>query len=247
MSVRCVIPARYDSTRFPGKLMVNIFGKTLIQRTFESAQKCKKIDEIYIATDSEIIKEHAESFGANVLWTSSKPKNGTERIIEALSYFEPLQKASAILNLQGDHPCVDPGTMEAVISSLLENDDAHIATAVCPIKTVEEFLMPQLVKCVFDQKKSALYFSRSPIPHHPKGAMINAHAHIGLYCYRPSFLHKLATMPLAPLQLKEDLEQLQFLEWGYKIQVAIVEKGSIGVDVPTDINTLEEFLCKNPQ
>lgn len=219
-------------------------GKTVLQRTYESALRSTSVDEIYVATDSEMIKEHVEGFGGKVLWTSTKPINGTERIIEAMHSFKPLQEAKAILGLQGDHPCTPPETIDAVIQSLLDHPESSIATAARPIENWEEFRAPQFVKCVLNKKGSALYFSRSPIPHHPAGAPLSALVHLGLYCYRPSFLQKLATLHPSPLQKSEDLEQLQFLEWGYPIQVAVVDKGGLSVDVPQDLVRLNEFLCQ---
>ncbi|MBI3901180.1 MAG: 3-deoxy-manno-octulosonate cytidylyltransferase [Chlamydiia bacterium] len=242
MSVICVIPARYHSTRFPGKLLVNVLGKSLLQRTYESALLSSAIDEIYIATDSIPIKTHMESIGAKVLFTSSQPINGTERIIEAMEHFEPLQKAEVIVNLQGDHPCTPPKTIEKTIQALLANPTSSIATAARPAATQEELLAPQMVKCVLNSQGSALYFSRSPIPYHAPNAPLAALIHLGIYCYRPSFLQQLATLPPTPLQKKEDLEQLQFLEQGFPIQVAIVEEGSLSVDIPQDLKLLEEYL-----
>ena len=244
MSVICVIPARYNSTRFPGKLLVDIQGKSLLQRTYESALNAASLDEVYIATDSEEIQEHMESLGAKVLLTSTKPINGTERIIEAMKNFEPLQKAEVILNLQGDHPCTPPETIGSVIEALLANPGCSIATAARPITTWDEFLAPQAVKCVIDQKGSALYFSRNPIPYQRPNTPLSALLHLGIYCYRPSFLEKLATFTPTPLQQQEDLEQLQFLEWGFPIQVAVVHEGSLSVDVPQDLKSLEEYLCR---
>ncbi|MDE3055862.1 MAG: 3-deoxy-manno-octulosonate cytidylyltransferase [Verrucomicrobiota bacterium] len=243
MSVICVIPARYRSSRFPGKLLVNILGKTLLQRTYESALRATSLDALYIATDSEEIKTHAEGFGAKVLWTSQSPLNGTERIAEAVSRYDELQRAKAILNLQGDHPCMPPETIDAVTRALITHPQASISTAARPIASSEELFSPHIVKCILDRGDKALYFSRSPIPYHKKEAPVSALAHLGIYCYTPSFLQRLPSFSSTPLQLQEDLEQLQFLELGFSIQVARVEKGGVSVDVPEDVPFLEKYLC----
>ncbi len=240
MSVICVIPARYNSTRFPGKLLAKAQGKTVLQRTYECALRCPDVDRLYVATDDERIGEHVGQFGGEVLWTSSKPRDGTERIIEALSRHEKLQQAGAILNLQGDHPCTSPNTMSAIVQALLSDPHAAMSTAAAPIRDPRDFLAPQVVKCVFDKSGSALYFSRSPIPYKSPAGFL----HIGIYCYRRSLLEQLGSLPPTPLQECEDLEQLKILEWGYRIKVALVEEKTPSVDIPEDLDKLEEYLCR---
>lgn len=241
MSVVCVIPARFNSSRFPGKLLVKAQGKTVLQRTFESAAQCKLLDAIYVATDHEAIAEHIKSLGGEVIWTSSSARDGTERIGEALQTHSDLKKASYIVNVQGDHPCMAPSTIEAIITALQKDGSASLSTAVSPIQTKEDFLSPHIVKCVFDQKGNALYFSRSPIPHSHWEA---AYSHIGIYCYRSLFLKTLLEEKSTPLQEAESLEQLKVLEKGYRIKIAIVHEPNLSVDVPQDLIKLEEYLCR---
>lgn len=242
MKTVCVIPARFQSGRFPGKLLAKVQGKTVLQRTFESALRCPDLDALYVATDDERIAEHIRSLNGEVIWTSPTCKNGTERIAEAFFLHTPLQSASFIVNLQGDHPCTEPTTISAILEILKQNPSALASTAVCKLQNEEEYLSPHLVKCVFDQEYNALYFSRSPIPF---GNFSHAYGHIGIYCYRSSFFLDLQKKPPTPLQLLEDLEQLKILEWGYQMKVAVVDETPLGIDTPQDLAKLEQVLCQN--
>jgi 3-deoxy-manno-octulosonate cytidylyltransferase (CMP-KDO synthetase) len=244
MTVACIIPARYNASRFPGKLLKKARGKTVLERTFENAKRCRRLDSLYIATDDERIATHGKEIGAEVLMTSSKPRDGTERAIEALGRTPALQTASYVLVLQGDHPCTPPEMIEAIVDALTASVDAVLSTAVAPISSVEDYLCPHIVKCVFDKEKYALYFSRSPIPHSKKELPDAAYAHIGIYCYRRSFLERLASLKPTPLQESEDLEQLKVLELGYRIKVALVGEKTPSVDTPLDLEKLEEYLWK---
>ena len=236
-----MIPARLTSSRFYAKLLAKVQGKTVLQRTFESASNCSSIDSLYVATDSQEIAAHIEDLGGNVIWTTSNPKDGTERICEALQNHPELKKASCIVNLQGDHPCMRPSTIEAIIKELERDPKASLATAATPIRSEEEFLSPHVVKCVFDQERRALYFSRSPIPY---GKFYAAYAHIGIYCYRTSFLQGFHMKKPTPLQEAENLEQLKVLEGGDRVKIAIVDEIALSVDVPSDLVKLEEYLWK---
>lgn len=243
MSIACVIPARYQSTRFPGKLLAQAKGKTILQRTFEQALQCKTFDAIYVATDDERIKDHIASLGGEVIWTSPSCPNGTARIGEALAKDLRLQKAHLIVNLQGDHPCVEPATVDALVHALQEDSSAEMATPVAPLTEKDLYLSPHVVKCVFDAKGYALYFSRSPIPYTPPGRPIKAYAHVGVYAYRTPFLKKLLKTAPSPLQEQEDLEQLMVLENGHRIKIAIVNEVPLGIDTPEDLKKLEILLC----
>ncbi len=244
MALACIIPARYNSSRFPGKLLAKAQGKTVLQRTFENALRCKGFDSLFVATDDERIAEHVREIGGEPLWTSSAPRDGTERAIEALGRTPALRQASAVMVLQGDHPCTPPETIEAIAKALEEDPTAVLSTAAAPISNREEYLSPHVVKCVFDRSGSALYFSRSPVPHNPEGRALQAFAHIGIYCYRRAFLEKLAALKPTPLQECEDLEQLKVLELGYRIKVAIAAEKTPSVDTPEDLVKLEDYLCK---
>lgn len=245
MKIACVIPARYNSSRFPGKLLFKAAGKTVLQRTFEKAAQCSQLDAIYVATDDEQIAEHIRSLGGDVLWTSPNCKNGTDRIIEALQNYNQLQAADIIINLQGDHPCTSPDTIRSIVECLEKDPEAVMSTAVVPLTNRLDYLSPHVVKCVFDEKGNALYFSRSPIPYFRPDQDLTAYAHIGMYGYRTSFLLQLHSLECTALQEIEDLEQLKVLEKGYRIKVAIADEMILGVDTPQDLVKLEQYLCQS--
>lgn len=243
--VIAVIPARFGSTRFPGKMLAPISSKSLIQRTYENARTSPLFDEVVIATDDKRIYDHVESFGARAFYTSPDCLTGTDRIIEVIQKGH-FKDADCILNIQGDIPLLEPSVMQNVVDALLNDSSASVSTAVISIKSLEELLNPSIVKCVMDNKQRAMYFSRSPIPGVPSGKFntsTNYYHHLGVYGYRPEFLLELAQLPPTPLQLAEDLEQLKILENGYRIAVAIVDSASFGVDHPEDIKKVEHILC----
>lgn len=244
MKVIGVIPARFKSSRLPGKPLVVISGKTLLQRTFESAKKCKDLDDVYVATDDEKIADHVRSFGGIAILTSEACKNGTTRIYEAFNKDKKLHVADIVVNIQGDHPCIEAQTISQVIEVLKCDEIATIATAVTLIK-YEDAISPNIVKCVFDCNYNALYFSRSLIPFRKTlNESNNFYYHVGLYAYKRSFLLNYDQLKGGVLQETEDLEQLQFLENGHRIKVAIVEDNPLGVDIFDDIEKVEKFLCK---
>lgn len=241
------IPARYASTRFPGKPLAFIMGKTLIQRTYENALRCKDLDQVIVATDDQRIYNHVLEFGGTAVMTSESCATGTDRIVEALHQFPELLKAEVILNIQGDEPCVDPSVIEAILSCLKKDPSAVMSTAVSPLIDREQAMSSSVVKCVVDQNENALYFSRSLIPGHRSGQFQPSARylkHIGIYGFRTEFLLVYAGLEATPLQIAEDLEQLKVLEHGYLIKTALVEHESVGVDLPEDIQIIEQLLCK---
>jgi len=242
MKTICVIPARFNSSRFPGKLLVSVRGKTILQRTFERAAGCKAIDGLFVATDDEKIAEHIKGFGGEVIWTSPSCINGTERIVEALKVRPELQKAEIVVNVQGDHPMTSPEAIGMAVHLLKRDPKAQMSTLATPLVDLEDFQSPHVVKCVFDQDGNALYFSRSPIPYSAKGVPKGAYHHVGLYAYRTSFLLSSLDYPTTPLQGQEDLEQLKVLERGYRIKVGVISEVPIGVDTPGDLVKLEKCL-----
>jgi 3-deoxy-manno-octulosonate cytidylyltransferase (CMP-KDO synthetase) len=243
MSTICMIPARFNSSRFPGKLLERARGKTVLQRTFENASRCKELDAIYVATDDERIATHMDQLGAEVIWTSIGCKNGTERIAEALKIRPELQQAEIVMNVQGDLPCTSAESIGSVVRLLKNDGGAVMATAVVLIKNAKEFYSPHVVKCVFDHQSNALYFSRSPIPYSRQGMPKKAYHHIGLYAYRTKFLLSLLERTPTELQIEEDLEQLQVMELGFKIKVAVVEDIPLGIDTPQDLRKLKKQLA----
>jgi len=242
-----IIPARYGSKRFPGKMLAPILGKSLIQHTYENAQRSPILKSIVIATDDVRIYDHVNAFGGKVVMTSPDCVNGTERLAEAYRSNFMHEPIDMILNIQGDEPCIDPEAMAATLAALAESQDAQMATAVTKITCAEDALSPSIVKCVINSSHHAVYFSRALIPNNQSGTYCPAHTyyrHLGIYAYRPKFLLNYASFKSMPLQMAEDLEQLKVLELGHKIKVAIVDSHLAGVDVPEDIHKIERLLCR---
>lgn len=242
MTVLGIIPARFQSSRFPGKMLAPILGKSLIQRTYESAKECSLLDRLAIVTDDVRIQEHAINFGAEVFMTDPACINGTYRLIDAIERHQELQTGSIIVNIQGDRPCISPFAIEQVVAALMENPLDQMATPIVKIEDYDEILNPATVKCVIDKNGYALYFSRSPIPHSKTAGYY--YKHIGIYAYRKEFLMHYATLEDTPLQKLEDLEQLKVLEHGYRIKTVEVQEADLSVDYLTDIHKVETFLCK---
>lgn len=243
-----VIPARFGSSRFPGKPLAPILGKTLIQRTYENCKACSSLDDVFVATDDERIFDHVVSFGGKAVMTSSQCPTGTDRLIEAIESDSFLKKATIVINIQGDEPCLESQVISRVVQLLLEDPLALMSTAVMKIESELEALNPSVVKCSIDKAGHALYFSRALIPAGQKGRFnpnIDYYKHIGIYGFRREFLLQYGKLSSTPLQLAEDLEQLKVLEHGYKIKTTIVESSSISVDHPEDIKKVESLLlCK---
>ena len=243
MTVTCIIPARKNSSRFPGKLLTKVNDKTILEHTYEKAILCKQIDALYVATDDEDIANIVLKQKGQVLWTSSSCQNGTERICQALERYPHLMESKYIVNLQADHPLTEPSTISAMLNALDGDSKASMATAVTRLKAVDDYLSPHVVKCVFDNLNRALYFSRSPIPYQKMDEKLNAFGHIGIYAYKPAFLKEIFTKETSFLQKIEDLEQLKVLENGHSIKIAVVEEMILGIDTPKDLEKFKELLC----
>lgn len=240
MKVVGVIPARYKSTRFEGKPLVEICGKTMIQRVYEQAQKAKMIDEIYIATDDERIRTKAESFGAKVIMTSPEHVSGTDRIAEAIGNID----CDIVINVQGDEPLINPEVLNALATAMIREPDIPMATLIISIKDMKEIQDPNVVKVVKDKNGFALYCSRAMIPFSRDGNWTNMFKQIGIYAYRRDFLLKFASMEPTTYENIEKLEQLRALENGYKLKTVGTNFDSIGVDIPEDVKKVEEYLKK---
>lgn len=243
MKVVGIIPARYYSTRFPGKPLAMIKGKTMIQRVYEQAGK-SKLDAVVVATDDMRIAEEVLSFGGQYVLTNPKHPSGTDRCREALDMLE--EQYDAVVNIQGDEPFIDPNQINMVID-LISREDTQIVSLAKRIDDEEELFGPNTVKVVMDKKGNALYFSRNPIPY-----MRNVdqekwlargcyYKHIGIYAYKAATLHQIATMPPTTLETVESLEQLRWLENGLKICMGVTEADNLSVDQPSDIAKAEQF------
>lgn len=243
-----IIPARFASSRFPGKMLAPILGKSLIQRTYENTKRFKDFKEVLVLTEDERVKEHVESFGGKALMTSASCQTGTDRIVEALYAYPDLQDFDYVVNIQGDEPLLDVRAIRESLELLYEDPDAVVSTAVVRIKTQEEAMNPSCVKCVMDLKGNALYFSRSLIPFNRETSFdfTSYYRHLGLYCFRGDFLLQYKDLCPTPLQMIESLEQLKILEHGFRIKVALVSElyTSSAVDVPEDIQKVEKILCQ---
>jgi 3-deoxy-manno-octulosonate cytidylyltransferase (CMP-KDO synthetase) len=226
--VVAVIPARYASTRLPGKPLLAETGKTLIQHVYEQVRKVAGLDRIVVATDDDRILQAVKAFGGEAIMTSLRHPTGTDRIAEAVKNID----CAKVINVQGDEPEIEPALIEAVIALL--DQDAEMATLAVPFQNPQDALLSHRVKVVIDRHHNALYFSRSRIPY-SNGTPSPALLHVGLYGYTKSFLQRYVTLDPTPLELAEKLEQLRALEHGYKIKVGIVKAKSLGgIDTPED-------------
>lgn len=237
-----IIPARFASTRFEGKPLVQILGKPMIQRTWERAKLASTLDSVVVATDDERIAECCRGFGANVIMTSESCKNGTERCNEALQKLK--KDYDIVVNIQGDEPLIEPDIIDGIVRALQGAPDAVFSTAVTSLKP-EDGLDPNRVKCVVDTNGYAIYFSRGLIPFNKSG-QVNPNfpylLHLGIQSYDAKFLGIYPRLPSTPLQLEEDLEQLKVLENGYKMKVIRVNHDAHGVDAPEDVRKIEDLM-----
>jgi 3-deoxy-manno-octulosonate cytidylyltransferase (CMP-KDO synthetase) len=233
-----VIPARYASSRFPGKPLIDLKGKPMIQRVWEQASKAKSLDRVAVATDDLRIKRVVESFGGLALMTPASCPSGTDRIAAALKKLG--KKPSIVVNVQGDEPLLPPQMIDLLVETL-KKSGAPMATLCRPIRKAADYQNPNCVKVVCDQAGNALYFSRSPLPHFREGFQ-EAALHIGLYAYKTEFLKGLARLKPTPLEKAEKLEQLRVLEHGFKISVGRTRLFSHAIDTPSDAQAVRRLI-----
>jgi 3-deoxy-manno-octulosonate cytidylyltransferase (CMP-KDO synthetase) len=236
-----VIPARYASTRLPGKPLVSLAGKPLIQRVYERAKLATRVDRVLVATDDERIVKAVKRFGGEARMTRSDHRTGTERVAEVAAH-EP---GDVFVNVQGDEPLLDPAAVDTAVTSLLEEPVAAISTVATPITAPADIMDPNVVKTVLDFDGNALYFSRAPVPwvRDTAGKIQVRHLkHLGLYVFQRDALLEYPTLPQGELERIEQLEQLRWLENGWKIRVAEVEHDAVSVDVPEDVARVEKLL-----
>ncbi len=245
MKIIAVIPARYGSTRFPGKPLADLRGKPLIQWVYEGVKKAKRVDRVLVATDDQRILQAVREFGGEVRMTSRRHRSGMERVAQVAEELT----AGIIVNVQGDEPMIHPRMIDEAVLPFLKDRTLKMATLKARIKDLQELIDPNVVKVVTDAQDFALYFSRSPIPGLKEGTylsrhlrLINIYKHIGLYVYRRNFLLKLTKLRPTPLEKVEGLEQLRALENGCRIKVVTTRFEVVGVDTRGDLERVKEQL-----
>lgn len=242
----CVIPARYGSERLPGKVLYKLGGKTILQRVYERAKASDIFEDIYIATDSDKVREVCEKFGGKVILTSKECRSGSDRVAEAVS---KIRGGDIIVNIQADEPFLPVEAVRDPVEMMLDNPEIYVSTSATRIRKKEELYDTNVVKVVLDKENNALYFSRSLIPFPrlyfqedkiPYLKKVIFYKHIGVYIFRKAFLKKFAEMETGFLENIEKLEQLRIIENGYKIKVVVIKKDSPCVDTIEDIERLKK-------
>ena len=249
MNTVVIIPARLGSSRLPGKVLLDICGKPMVQHVYEAAKKADGIDGVYIATDSDEVRVTCEKFTANVIMTDTKHESGTDRLAEAVAKLT----CENVINVQADEPLIDPKLI-TLLAKTLKDEATQMVSAMHKLKSTTELKSPNAVKVTVDKNSNALYFSRSIIPHHRDNweALLNHHEtipeplkffkHIGIYGYKKEFLLNYADMEQTYLEKLEKLEQLRVLENGYKIKMIETEYEPVGVDVQEDLDKVRELM-----
>lgn len=251
MKITAIIPARFASTRFPGKALADIMGKPMVQHVYERTARAGLVSEVIVATDDERVAEAVSAFGGRVEMTAKEHETGTDRLAEVAARID----ADLIVNVQGDEPLIEPAMIDQAIAPLAQSAAVRMGTLKSRVRSLHDFLSPNVVKVVADAEGFALYFSRSPLPNFrdkwndlkdeafASGRLL-CYKHVGLYVYRRDFLMEFARMAPTPLEQAEKLEQLRALENGCKIKVVETEYESIGVDTPNDLEKVVEKLAR---
>ena len=240
MKILGIIPARYASSRFPGKPLVDIAGKSMIQRVYEQAKKCSQLSEVIVATDDDRIFEHVNSFGGKAEMTSSTHQSGTDRCAEVA---EKHPEYDVIINIQGDEPYINPDQISKLISCF-GDPGTQIATLIKKVSNEQELYNTNSPKVIINKNSEAIYFSRSPLPHirgqEPQNWFqhFTYFKHIGIYGYRAEILKQITKLPVSALEKAESLEQLRWIENSYKIKVAETEIETVAIDTPEDLKKL---------
>ncbi len=242
MKVLGIIPARYASSRFPGKPLVDIGGKPMIQRVYEQAKKA--FEHVLIATDDNRIFEKAKSFGGEVVMTSEDHLNGTSRIFEAYQLYAEKQNFDVVVNIQGDEPLISPIALQE-LTQAFDNPQTEIATLINKKSYSEELLNPNKIKVVIDKKQRGIYFSRSLIPFVRDEKNIKTtqfYTHIGVYAFRANIFEKIIKLSPSMIEMAESLEQNRWIENGYYIKTVITDYQSVGVDAPEDLARINKMI-----
>ena len=242
MKVLAVIPARYGSTRLPAKALISIAGKPMIQRVWERVRQAESVSKVLVATDDERIASAVRAFGGEAVMTRTEHRSGTERVAEVAAAHPEFE---IVVNVQGDEPLIEPAAIDTAVEAISESEDAKLATIAVPITNPADIMDPNVVKAVLDFDGNALYFSRAPIPWvRDRGGPVHAKhlKHLGLYVFRREALLEFATFPQGDLERVEQLEQLRWMENGYRIRVAETEYDSLSVDTAEDVKKVEQAL-----
>ncbi|HBF89253.1 MAG TPA: 3-deoxy-manno-octulosonate cytidylyltransferase [Bacteroidales bacterium] len=240
MKVIGIIPARYNSSRFSGKPLVIIHGKTMIRRVYEQA--CKALDIVYVATDDDRIKCEVVKFGGKVVMTSTNHQSGTDRCAEAVQIIQKIDNDNfdIVVNIQGDEPFINPEQIKMIVSCF-ENQNTQIATLIKEIQAISEISNQNTPKVVVNKNLEAIYFSRSVIPFNRNKLNVAYYKHIGMYAYKINVLFEITKLQPSSLELSESLEQLRWLENGYKIQTAITNLDTISIDTKEDLEKAVKY------
>ncbi len=242
MNVVCVIPSRYESSRFPGKPLADLCGKPMIQHVYERVLLSKLVTRAAVATDDERIFQAVVRFGGQAIMTASVHRSGTDRIAEAAGHLG-LNSDDIVVNIQGDQPLFDPSQIDEVIQPLVDDPSIPMSTLIYKIILDEEITHPNAVKTVFDHEGFALYFSRSTVPYvRDRGKTAAYYKHHGIYAYRRHFLDTFTHLPEGALEHLESLEQLRALEYGYKIKVIVTPNDSVEVDTPQELERVRKII-----
>jgi len=253
--VIAVIPARWDSSRFPGKPLAEIRGRPMIQWVTEQAGKARSVSRVIVATDDERILKAVKKFGGTAVMTSMDHPSGTDRVAEVAKEID----CEIVVNVQGDEPLIPPENIDLAVAPLLSDGSVGVATLMMRLHTLEEMFNPSIAKVAVDHRGNALFFSRAPIPYNrdewprksltgegflPQGGPVEGYKHIGLYAYRKSFLMEFPRLKPSKLESLEKLEQLRILENGHSIRVVETGQNSIGVDWKEDLAAIEKILAE---
>ena len=237
-----IIPARYGSKRFPGKVLADLHGKPVVQHVYERVSCAKSVSQVIIATDDSRIEMAVKKFGGEVIMTSPDHVSGTDRVAEAA---KKIGRGDIIVNVQGDEPLIDPAVVDAVVRKVIDDDEIDCSTAASLITDEAVYHDPNAVKVVMDIHGRALYFSRSPLPYcRDFSFKERAYVHAGIYCFRRNFLEIFTSLAPTPLENAEKLEQLRILEHGYRIGVVITVESAKGVDNGDDLEAVRKILEK---
>ena len=244
MNIVCIIPSRYESSRFPGKPLADLCGKPMIQHVYERVLRSPHVTRAAVATDDERIFEAVTGFGGQAIMTASVHRSGTDRIAEAAARLG-LAQDDIVVNIQGDQPLFEPAQIDEVVQPLLDDPSIPMSTLIYRIIREEEILHPNAVKTVCDHAGFALFFSRSTIPYvRDPGKKADYYKHHGIYAYRRHFLDTFTRLPEGALERLESLEQLRALEYGYKIKVIITPYDSVEVDTPQELERVKSILLQ---